>query len=92
MPSPHSKEISSKPESGVHMKTQEASRNLSHHNTYYSETGTNVESPSKESQESGTVPHPERNCCSSSHYQNHLCDPVTVKDKNKHTFRDRIGL
>lgn len=90
MPSPHSKETSCEPELGVCMKTEEAARNLSHHDKYYSET--NVESPSKESQESGTVPHSERDYCSLSHDQNRPCGLVTIKDDKKQTFRDRIGL
>jgi hypothetical protein len=73
------------------MKTQEASINSSHHNNCYSETGTNVESPSRESQEIGTVPHPEEKHSSLSNYQNRRCDPVSINEK-KHAFRDKIGL
>jgi hypothetical protein len=74
------------------MKTEEASRNFSQHYTCCSENGADVELPSKEAPESERVPHPERNHSSLLNYQNHSHDPVTIKDKKKHAFRDKIGL
>jgi hypothetical protein len=74
------------------MKTEVASKNSSQNNTCCSENRTDVELPTKEAQTSEGVPQPERNHCSVLNYQNHSCDPVTIKDEKKRPLIDNIGL
>jgi hypothetical protein len=82
-----------KTQSGVDVGSEDGSQNMSSHHICDPDSGTNVELPSKASQESERIPHFERKRSSDWNYQNHPCDPAAIEDKKKKlAFRDKIGL